>query len=150
MQTLEKLAMADTGSNPTILYFFTESANPQEYLGKIRSRRTGSIKTRLTLTLASRPTTSTTLSSRHIIGLENGSFFYTDGESLLDFHHQGSVSRAYYNESTEKLITGDETGQVLVAHGNKTTAFTLDFSYHEHTCKIISIIVHGNWIITSD
>ena len=39
---------------------------------------------------------------------------------------------------------------MLVANGNRTTAFTLDFSYREHSCEIISIVVRGDWLLTSD
>ena len=48
------------------------------------------------------------------------------------------------------LFTGDEAGEILVAYGNEKTGFTLNFSHHEHACKIISIVVHGDWLLTSD
>ena len=117
---------------------------------KQRFSGNGNIATKLTLTLASSPTVYLSILSKHIIGLKNGSFFSTVGDNLLDFHHSSAVAQMRYNESSLNLISGDEAGEIIVAHGKLSTGFSLNFSYHEHSCRIVSIIVNGDWLLTSD
>ena len=85
-----------------------------------------------------------------VVGLENGSLFDNFYGDILPYQHQSQVTQIYYNITSMRMITGDATGQIIVSSGNLDTTFSFKFSYHEHSCQIISIIVCGENIITSD
>ena len=85
-----------------------------------------------------------------MIGLENGSIYYSKDDALLPFGSSGAVSKLYYNSTSRNLIVGDASGEILVAQGSTTYDFSYNFSYREHSCRIVSIIVVRDWIITSD
>ena len=85
-----------------------------------------------------------------MIGLENGSIYYSKDDALLPFSASGAVTKIYYNTTSLNLIVGDASGGILVAQGQTTFNFSYSFSYREHSCRIVSIIAVEDWIITSD
>ena len=111
---------------------------------------TGTVAMHFQFSLASPPSVFLRIGNKVVVGLENGSLYENLLGDVLPFQHQGQVTQLYYNSSKARMITGDATGQIIVSSGNFATTFTFNLSYHEHTCEIISIMVHGDSILTSD
>ena len=133
--------------NPTKCYLMSSSTT-QNYIFK--EGKGGALTTNFTINFLSPPTSFMVSNSHYMIGLENGSIYYSKDDALLPFSASRAVSKLYYNTSSLNLIVGDALGEILVASREPSVGFSLNFSYHEHSCRIISIIVVGDWIITSD
>ena len=143
----DEILLADTGTNPRFFYLMV-ATSPTSYAFKKRGR--GFLRTQLNLTSSVSPSALIVTTNRYVVGFANGSIYFSDSDSLLPFGLSDSISKMYYNSQSLTLIVGGASGEILVAYGNRTIGFSLNFSYHEHTCKINSIIINGEWIITSD
>ena len=102
----------------------------QQYQFKVRDKYAGTVLLKETLAAATRPTAFIIISSKPLVGLENGSLYSFYSNGLLPFANTHSVSKIYYNHSTLNLLTGDSQGHILVAYGEVETGFDFNFSYH--------------------
>ena len=148
LHSTEELKMVDSGSNPKNAFYVT--TNPSHYVFNVKDLIANLNTTKFQILSSFSPSTFIVINGWSIVGLQNGSLYYQKDDALLSFGHSGEVSKIYYNLSTSYLISGDADGEVLVAYGNRDIGYSFNFSYYEHSCKIVSIVVFGDWIITSD